>query len=98
MEIRRLFRAVVEILHEAVKHQGSTLSDQQYVDLLGRPGEYQNLHNVYDRAGQSCQRCRGRPRREKFQSRSHLLLPQLPSLNWQRGINWQLSGAVSLGA
>src|SRR5262249_5516511 len=75
MEIRRLFRSVVEILHEAVKHRGSTLSDQQYVDLLGRPGEYQELHNVYDRAGQPCQRCRATLVREKFQSRSTFFCP-----------------------
>ena len=75
MEIRRLFRSIVEILHEAVKHRGSTLSDQQYVDVLGRAGEYQNLHNVYDRAGQSCNRCRSTITKEKFQSRSTFFCP-----------------------
>jgi formamidopyrimidine-DNA glycosylase len=75
MEIRRLFRSIVEILHEAVKHRGSTLSDQQYLDVLGRPGEYQNLHNVYDRAGQSCNRCRATITKEKFQSRSTFYCP-----------------------
>jgi formamidopyrimidine-DNA glycosylase len=75
MEIRRLFRAIVEILHEAVKHRGSTLSDQQYVDVLGRAGEYQNLHNVYDRAGQSCNRCRATITKEKFQGRSTFYCP-----------------------
>jgi formamidopyrimidine-DNA glycosylase len=75
MEIRRLFRAIVEILHEAVKHRGSTLSDQQYVDVLGRAGEYQNFHTVYDRAGQSCNRCRSTITKEKFQSRSTFFCP-----------------------
>jgi formamidopyrimidine-DNA glycosylase len=75
MEIRRLFRAIVEVLHEAVKHRGSTLSDQQYVDVLGRPGEYQNQHNVYDRAGQSCNRCRATITKDKFQSRSTFFCP-----------------------
>jgi formamidopyrimidine-DNA glycosylase len=75
MEIRRLFRSIVEILHEAVKHRGSTLADQQYVDVLGRPGEYQTFHNVYDRAGQSCNRCRSTITKEKFQSRSTFYCP-----------------------
>jgi formamidopyrimidine-DNA glycosylase len=75
MEIRRLFRSIVEILHEAVKHRGSTLSDQQYVDLLGRPGEYQSLHNVYDRAGLPCNRCRATIVKEKFQSRNTFYCP-----------------------
>ena len=75
MEIRRLFRSIVEILHEAVKHRGSTLSDQQYVDVLGRAGEYQQFHNVYDRAGKSCNRCRGTITKEKFQGRSTFFCP-----------------------
>ena len=75
MEIRRLFRAIVEILHDAVKHRGSTLSDQQYVDVLGRPGEYQQHHTVYDRAGLACKRCRSTLVREKFQSRSTFFCP-----------------------
>jgi formamidopyrimidine-DNA glycosylase len=65
MEIRRLFRAIVEILHEAVKHRGSTLADQQYLDVLGRPGDYQQFHNVFDRAGQTCNRCRATITKEK---------------------------------
>ena len=75
MEIRRLFRAIVEILHEAVKHRGSTLSDQQYVDLVGRPGDYQQFHNVYDRGGLACRRCRATIVREKAQGRSTFSCP-----------------------
>ncbi|MGH9187415.1 MAG: bifunctional DNA-formamidopyrimidine glycosylase/DNA-(apurinic or apyrimidinic site) lyase [Acidimicrobiales bacterium] len=70
MEIRRLYRSVVEILHEAVKHRGSTLTDQQYVDLHGRPGQFQLLHQVYDREAQACRRCRSPIVRAKFQGRS----------------------------
>ena len=43
-EIRRLYRSVVEILHEAIKYGGSTLADEQYVDLNGKPGEFQEHH------------------------------------------------------
>jgi formamidopyrimidine-DNA glycosylase len=57
-EIRRLYRSLVEILHEAIKYGGSTLSDEQYVDLNGKPGEYQQHHHVYDREKQPCRRCR----------------------------------------
>lgn len=76
MEIRRLFRAIVEILHEAVKHRGSTLSDQQYVDVQGRPGEYQQFHAVYDKAGEHCRRCRGIITKEKFASRTTFFCPE----------------------
>jgi formamidopyrimidine-DNA glycosylase len=69
-EIRRLYRAIVETLHDAIKHRGSSLSDEQYVDLKGRPGGYQEFHQVYDREGQACRRCRTTIVRSKFQQRS----------------------------
>jgi formamidopyrimidine-DNA glycosylase len=75
MEVRRLYRAIVEVLHEAIKHRGSTLADQQYVDLQGRAGEYQLLHQVYDREGLACRRCRTPIVREKIGSRSTFYCP-----------------------
>lgn len=69
-EMRRLSRALVETLHDAIKHGGSTLSDQQYVNLAGKPGEYQELHQVYDRERQACRRCRAPIVKAKFQGRT----------------------------
>jgi formamidopyrimidine-DNA glycosylase len=69
-EMRRLSRALVETLHDAVKHGGSTLSDQQYVNLAGKPGEYQEQHQVYDREKQACRRCRAPIVKAKFQGRT----------------------------
>jgi formamidopyrimidine-DNA glycosylase len=69
-EMRRLSRALVETLHEAVKHGGSTLSDQQYVNLSGKAGEYQEQHQVYDREKQACRRCRAPIVKAKFQGRT----------------------------
>ncbi len=57
-EIRRLYRAMVETLQDAVKYRGSSLADEQYVDLFGKPGEYQLQHKVYAREGEACRRCR----------------------------------------
>jgi formamidopyrimidine-DNA glycosylase len=57
-EIRRLYRAMVETLSEAVKYRGSSLADEQYRDLFGEVGDYQGQHQVYDREGQPCRRCR----------------------------------------
>jgi formamidopyrimidine-DNA glycosylase len=75
MEIRRLYRALVEVMHEAVKHRGSTLGDGQYVDVFGRPGNYQLEHQVYDREGEPCRRCRTPIVRLKFQQRSTYFCP-----------------------
>jgi formamidopyrimidine-DNA glycosylase len=70
-EIRRLYRSLVEILHEAIKYGGSTLADEGYVDLNGNPGEYQQHHQVYDREKQPCRRCRRHDIvKSKFQQRS----------------------------
>src|SRR5438270_2699544 len=40
-EVRRLSRAIAEVLQEAVKMRGSSLSDMQYCDLYGNPGNCQ---------------------------------------------------------
>jgi formamidopyrimidine-DNA glycosylase len=69
-EMRRLSRALVETLHEAIKHGGSTLSDQQYVNLSGKPGDFQEQHQVYDREKQACRRCRAPITKAKFQGRT----------------------------
>ncbi|HET9728742.1 MAG TPA: bifunctional DNA-formamidopyrimidine glycosylase/DNA-(apurinic or apyrimidinic site) lyase [Acidimicrobiia bacterium] len=69
-EVRRLYRAISETLQDAVKYRGSSLADEQYVDLFGRPGEYQQFHQVYDREGQACQRCRRPIHRARFSNRS----------------------------
>jgi formamidopyrimidine-DNA glycosylase len=59
MELRRLFRALVETLHEAVKHRGTSTEDRPFVDVYGKPGEYQLLLQVHGRDGEACRRCRG---------------------------------------
>jgi formamidopyrimidine-DNA glycosylase len=69
-EIRRLYRSLVETLHDAIKYGGSTLSDEQYVDIDGKAGEYQEHHQVYDREGQACRRCRTPIVKVKFAGRS----------------------------
>jgi formamidopyrimidine-DNA glycosylase len=69
-EVRRLYRSMMETLQEAVKHRGSSLADEQYVDLFGKPGGYQHFHNVYAREGEACPRCRHVIVREKVSGRS----------------------------
>jgi formamidopyrimidine-DNA glycosylase len=69
-EVRRLYRSMVETLQDAVKYRGSSLADQQYVDLYGKIGEYQLHHKVYARDGETCRRCRHAIVRERFGGRS----------------------------
>jgi formamidopyrimidine-DNA glycosylase len=56
-EIRRLHDAIHSILNAAIEAGGSTLSDTQYVDVMGDGGSFQLDHRVYDRAGQRCLTC-----------------------------------------
>jgi formamidopyrimidine-DNA glycosylase len=75
-EVRRLYRAMVETLQDAIKHRGSSLADEQYRDLFGEVGDFQSQHKVYDREGQSCRRCRSTIVRVKVNDRSSFLCPQ----------------------
>ena len=72
-EIRRLYRAMVETLAEAIKHRGSSLADEQYRDLFGEIGDYQGQHQVYDREGQACRRAATRSSGCKVNGRSTFL-------------------------
>jgi formamidopyrimidine-DNA glycosylase len=54
---QRIQRATLAVLEEAIRHEGSTLSDGTYRNALNKAGGYQNHHRVYDRAGSACPRC-----------------------------------------
>ena len=70
IEIRRLHRAISEILTEAIKHGGSTLADEQFVNPDGEPGSYQDFHQVYNREGLPCFQCRQPIKRVTLRGRS----------------------------
>lgn len=53
--IRRLHRALVDVLERAIGMRGSSVDD--YVDAEGLKGGFQNALSVYGRAGEHCPRC-----------------------------------------
>jgi len=57
MSERRLHESIVSVLCEAIAAGGSTLGDEQYVDLFGGGGSYQEEHRVYGREGERCSTC-----------------------------------------
>lgn len=75
-EVRRLYRALMDVLGEAIKHRGSSLADEQYRDLFGEVGGFQSFHQVYDREGRPCVRCRSPIVREKAGGRSTFFCAQ----------------------
>ncbi|GGR05607.1 formamidopyrimidine-DNA glycosylase [Deinococcus ruber] len=56
-EAAALYGAIRATMQEAVLAGGSTLSDGSYAQPDGVSGLFQMRHNVYDRAGQPCNRC-----------------------------------------
>ncbi len=65
-EVRRLYRSVIEILHDAIKHTGTTLDESGWHDLHGAAGGYLEYHQVFARDGQPCRRCRDVISKAKF--------------------------------
>lgn len=69
-EIRRLFRSTIEIVHEAIKYNGTSLEPDGFVDLFGKHGSYQDHLAVYGRDGQMTPRARGPVVKARFGSGS----------------------------
>jgi formamidopyrimidine-DNA glycosylase len=73
-ELHRLYRAVRDVLTEAIRLRGSSVSD--YVDSEGRRGEFQLRHRVYQRDGKKCVRCGATIRRAIVAGRSSHFCPK----------------------
>ncbi len=78
-EVRRLYRAMREVLQDAVRFRGTTLDDEAYVDLFGKPGDFQHELKVYGRKGQPCRRCRTPIDSVKIGGRNSYFCPQCQS-------------------
>jgi len=55
-QIEKLFNAIIEVLQQAIKNRGTTLSD--FIDIHGERGNNQFSLMVYGRAGKPCAKCR----------------------------------------
>lgn len=53
--LKRLHESIVKVLKNAIKKRGSSVDD--YIDGFGRAGEFQNMLNVYGKAGEACKEC-----------------------------------------
>src|SRR5688500_16854345 len=78
-EVRRLYRAMQETVQEAIRFRGTTLGDEAYVDVFGKPGEYENELKVYGRKGLPCRRCRTPIEVVKYSGRNSYYCPQCQS-------------------
>ena len=59
-EVRRLYRALFEVLYEAVKQGGTSSNDLdgEHTDLFGEKGDYGEQIKVFGKEGEPCPRCR----------------------------------------
>jgi formamidopyrimidine-DNA glycosylase len=73
-EITKLHRAIRDVLQEAIRLRGSSVSD--YVDASGERGEFQRRHRVYQREGKACSRCGAKIRRVIVAGRSSYFCPR----------------------
>jgi len=75
-DVRRLYRAMMETMQDALKARGTTWGDYEFKDLAGNPGQYQLELKVYEREGEACRRCRNIIVREDFADEQTYLCPQ----------------------
>jgi formamidopyrimidine-DNA glycosylase len=83
-EVRRLSRGMGEVLQDAIKHRGTTLSDGEWRDLYDEKGEHQDALTVYGREGEPCRRCRTPIVRTRIGQRPHFYCPQCQSSRVKR--------------
>lgn len=70
-EIRRLYRAVVETLHNAIKYRGTSTDENEWVDVHGDTGGYKDYLEVYGRDGQRSRNGRGEVQKAKVGGQTH---------------------------
>jgi formamidopyrimidine-DNA glycosylase len=56
IELKKLVKSIKKIISNAIENRGSSISD--YVDTKGNLGNFQNNHQVYDRAQEDCVICK----------------------------------------
>jgi len=76
-EIKKLHRAIVQVLKEAIAARGSSVDT--YRDGQGKKGWFQVKHRVYDKQGNKCRRCGGTIVKEIFRGRGTYWCPKCQS-------------------
>lgn len=65
-EVRRLYRSLVETLHNVIKYRGATLEDRPWADVFGEPGIFEQHLQVFGKDGELSPRSRTPIQRAKF--------------------------------
>lgn len=78
-DVRRLYRALIETLQEALKARGTSVGSHAFTDLTGTPGLYQLELKVFEREGEACKRCRHEITKEPYRDGFTYFCPQCQS-------------------
>ncbi len=76
IEIKRLWKAMIEVIEKGIEYGGSSAADEKFVDMLGQKGRYQEHFLVYEREGQLCERDGELIKRVKLGGRSAFYCPK----------------------
>lgn len=76
-EIENLHAEIRKILIKGIKMGGTSISD--YVNALGKTGDFQHELNVYNHEGKECVKCGNTIKREKFSGRAARFCPNCQS-------------------
>lgn len=76
LEVAAMHRAIPEVLNESIAMRGSSIADEQYRDLYGTVGAYQNRLRVYGRETQPCPGCGTPIERGRWSNRSTFYCPR----------------------
>lgn len=74
IERRKIFDGIKKVLPEALKFRGTSQND--YLDALGREGDYVPRLKVYGKEGEKCKKCGGIVQRLKINGRSAHFCPK----------------------
>lgn len=73
-EAAYLLAAARQVLNEGIEHRGSTLDDEMYVDVFGKPGTHQNHFKIYDK--KTCPACGTKVAYKKLNGRGTYFCPK----------------------
>lgn len=75
-EIENLFQSIKEVIHEGIKHGGSSGADEAFVQIDGSKGQHQRFFLVYQQESKPCPACQTPIKRIKQNGRSSFFCPK----------------------
>lgn len=77
-EVEKLFKAIHEVVKNSLNYGGS--SDENYVNVLGQEGAYQNHTLVYGKQGEKCSVCGATIEKIQLGGRGTYFCPEAPEI------------------